>query len=251
MAASRWLSGWEGPLRVVCFQHAGAAPGQYRNLLRDRVDGVAEVRVPGRPPTDGTVTHMNVAGVASAVADEVVAADVDRVVLWGHSIGAVLAFQTCQVLEQERRVRPLLVVSGRDLGQRTEVPEDRDGLVSLLVGHGGTPAQVFTDPDLLDLAVSWLRFDLALAQTAPVRGTGTLESPLVCVYGAQDPATTSRGADAWRHATHGTARVERVPGGHFFPWTGDTFVNLLGELADGHVEHGTGVAGHGDGDRRL
>jgi surfactin synthase thioesterase subunit len=206
---------------LICLPHAGASALAYLAWQRELAPHaeVLPALLPGRddrgdeqPASD---VDALVADLAAAVADRA-----DRpFVLYGHSMGALLAFELAHALTELGRAPGRLVVSGCDAPHRHKPahgPEETDEeLTGVLLELGCTAREIIDSPRLLGAVISTLRADLALEQGYRFRPRPPLSAPVTAVAGADDPYVTRGGLAAWSELTRGYARIELVRGDHF------------------------------------
>ncbi|MEU8343965.1 alpha/beta fold hydrolase [Spirillospora sp. NPDC048832] len=225
--AARWTVRWNrvpAPrLRLFCLPHAGGGASVYRPwapFLPPDVELVA-VRLPGResrfrePPL--TRAGDVVTGLVGAVAPLL-----DRPHAWfGHSMGALLAFEVCRELRRRGLGEPArLLVSGR---AAPDVPAGRPpvhdaplpDLLARLRDLGGTPAE-FLDPAVIAPLVPSIRADFSVVETYRHRPGPPLECPVSVFGGDADAETTAGDLRAWRRHTSAGCVVRTYGGGHFF-----------------------------------
>jgi surfactin synthase thioesterase subunit len=153
--------------------------------------------------------------------------------LFGHSLGAWVAFEVAAALER-RGLRPpaRLVVSAmgsppryRELLRRPPTAEDCDEqLLAWLLAAGQVPEEVAAEPELVEMAMAFLRADLtAAAGYRYVSGTVT-SAPITVLFGRDDPDLGEAAAAAWLPlTTSGDLRILELPGGHVYTdesWSG-------------------------------
>lgn len=206
---------------LICLPHAGGGALAYLSWRRELAPHieVLPALLPGRddrgdeqpvPDVDALVTDL-----AAAVADRA-----DRpFALYGHSMGALLAFELAHALTELGRAPVCLVVSGCDAPHRHKPahgPDETDEeLTGVLLELDGTAQEIIGTPELLGAVISTLRADLALEQGYRFRPRPPLSAPVTAVAGADDLYVTRDGLAAWSELTRGRARAELVRGGHF------------------------------------
>ncbi|MEU1291179.1 alpha/beta fold hydrolase [Streptomyces sp. NPDC005840] len=210
-------------LRLVCVPHAGAGTAVFRPWADRLAPGVEliAVRLPGRekrlrePPARDWAA---LAGDLAAALDRHVPAPY---VLFGHSMGAMLVYETVRGPLARPPARVLL--SGC---RAPHVPRAQPAIHDLpperfRAGLGrlaGTPAAVLADPALMDLLEPVVRNDIRLAETWHHPAPGPLPVPATVFWGTADAIAPPAAVAAWRSlAPHGF-RARRVEGGHFFPF---------------------------------
>lgn len=226
MAGNSWIQPL-GPTsgaaaRLFCLPHAGGAASFFRPLaagLAGPVE-VLGVQYPGRqarfvePPLTSLVD----------LADQVAAALAPRLdlpfALFGHSMGALLAYEVALRLERDGSAPRWLFASGHGAPSRPTGPPtyqlDDDGLVAELHRLNGTELAVLDDPDLIEIILPVFRADLTAVQTYRPSAGAPLRCPVTVLLGDADPTTTIEDARAWAAHAAGPHEVIVLPGGHFY-----------------------------------
>ncbi len=228
IAASPWLAlrrpAPAARVRLFCFPHAGGGATFYRTW-QDALPATVEV-CPVQPP--GRETRLREPGLPRAVALAAAAADglrpwLDRpFALFGHSMGAVVAFELARELRR-RGARHLvhLFVSGR---RAPQLPERRGPLYTLsdeqllaeLTHFNGTPPEAFQYPELIQLLLPIFRTDCEVCDTHVLTPEEPFAFGLTAYGGLSDPDATREELEGWREHTSGTFSVRQFPGDHFY-----------------------------------
>lgn len=225
---SRWFKrfhpGQDAPVRLVCFPHAGGAAGFYFPLseaLSPTVETLA-VQYPGRQDRRTELGLGTVEELADGIAEALVPLlDSRPLALFGHSMGAVLAYEVARRMEHEAASPPAaLFTSGRRAPCRhrvedTHLREDQ-ALVEELRELGGTDPRLLDDAAVMRLFLPAVRRDYRAIETYRHRPGPELSCPITVLTGDQDPRTTIGEARDWRHHTTGACTLEVFGGGHFF-----------------------------------
>lgn len=201
----------EDALQLFCLPHAGAGASAYRDwapLLAPSVK-VVGVQPPGREnrfadpytPSATLLSHE----LAEAVAERAQGA----FALFGHSMGALLAYETAHRLAALGRAPACLFVSGYWAPQlphrRRQVhllPEDE--LIRQLRDLEGTVPEVLDHPKLLEFLLPLIRADFELCETYRWSSRPLLDVPVVALGGASDPGVEVPPLAAW-----GSSRLPR------------------------------------------
>lgn len=211
-------------LRLFCFPCAGGDALLYRPwvaMLPPAIQ-VCPVELPGRgsrlrqPP----FTHMT--PLVNALAQGL-QPYLDRpFAFWGHSMGALVAFELARLLRGRYNQSPQqLFVSAHRAPHLPNLHPDLHllpdkGLVEYMETMGGTPPQVMAIPELMELFLPILRADLQVLDTYSYTPAPPLDCPIVALGGLEDPTVSRQQLEAWREQTSSTFRVQMFPGGHFY-----------------------------------
>lgn len=229
-AESPWLivhrapDGRRARLRLFCFHYAGATASIFRSWrdgLPDWVELVA-VQLPGREYRLAEPLLEDAEPIVHALADSMPPLLDLPFVFFGHSMGALIAFDLARVLRERGYGEPaLFVASGRnspryrwrDAGIQT-LPDD--AFIAAVCDYNGTPAALVAEPELRDLWLPRLRADLTISATYRYTEGTPLVCPMLVLHGTDDGLVGDAELKAWADETSGTVRYVQYPGNHFF-----------------------------------
>jgi pyochelin biosynthetic protein PchC len=209
--------------RLVCFPHVGGAATYFAPLARTLAGSVdvLAMQYPGRQERLSEPCIESIDGLVAAIVPEL-EGWLDRpFALFGHSMGAVVAYEVARVLQAEGRPEPLgLFVSGRrapSTWRDERVHEKGDeALLAQVTRLAGTPAVLLEDEDVRQMMLPALRGDYKAIESYEWRPGPPLRGPIWSLVGEDDPLTTRQEADAWRTHTTGPFELHVFPGGHFY-----------------------------------
>ncbi|ANY10203.1 thioesterase [Pseudonocardia sp. HH130630-07] len=161
------------------------------------------------------------AQLASRIAAALSTLDDRPTILFGHSLGAVVAYEVARVLGH-RLGRPLdgVVVSGRRApsdppGGGVHLMPD-DAVVEELVRLGGTTGELLDIPGAREVFLPAIRADFRLAETYRHVPGVELDCPVTAVIGTEDTEVDAGQAALWAAHTSGGFALRTFPGGHFY-----------------------------------
>lgn len=142
-------------------------------------------------------------------------------ILYGHSMGAGLAFELILALQKQGRALPaLFIAAGREppnCEYRFTVKELSDeGLISYIQGLGGVYQQIPADIHFLKLYLAKIRADYQLNANIPSHSNVTLPVPIVIMNGDTDPLVGMETLNDWRRFTTKSFQSILLSGDHFF-----------------------------------
>lgn len=236
------------PVLLVSLPHAGGSVAglPWRGHLPPALAGcMVPLELPGRGRRYGEAVPARLADLADDVAGQVRAATGDAsLVLQGHSMGAILAYEVARRLLAGGIAIDGLILSGRvaphwpHLRPMRHVLGDAD-LLEEVRRLGGTPEAVLADRDLMDLLLPMVRADFRLVETYVPQPGPPLPLPACIVGGREDDTAPLAGLEAWRQVICGPVQVELWPGGHFFPLEAPArYAGLIRRVMESAMEQG-------------
>src|SRR5882757_2847398 len=232
MSVSAWLCPFiprpDARLRLVCFPHAGAAASTYFRWARALPTSVELVAVqyPGRAerlrePMPESMSDL-VTGIVTGIRDALLPSADRPYALFGHSMGAAIAYETALALRAAGCPEPVrLIVSGRaPQGPGITLQPDLNDEQSILAAlelFGGTVSSLLRDPEaraafLPVFAADWRM----LADYHPSPAMPPLTCPVSAMTGTHDPITDVTAVSGWSAATTGPFDLSVFPGDHFY-----------------------------------
>ncbi|AYG80688.1 Thioesterase PikA5 [Streptomyces hundungensis] len=210
--------------RVVCFPHAGGSPYFFQQWGK-ALDGfeVHAVCYPGRAERMAEEPAGRLIPMAREIARE--AADLMReddrpTVFFGHSMGAVVAYETAVALADDRLAPHHLFASGARaphlMRPDPDARWDDASIAATLVELGGTDAELLDNPAFVEFVLPYIGADFRMLSSYAPAPRAPLECALTALVGEDDPRVTLDQASAWRETTRGAFAVRTLPGDHFY-----------------------------------
>ncbi|MDF0529492.1 alpha/beta fold hydrolase [Tsukamurella sp. 8F] len=209
--------------RVVALPHAGAGAASFarwRDLFPAYVDFV-RVRLPGREEAAREKPLSSVADAAAGLAAQLARLDHLPTVLYGHSMGALVAFELARSLADLGIPATHLVVSGR---RAPHLPASRrlihtlpeDEFLESLTEIDDAWCRMTDTPEFLRYALDLVRADLTFCESYQYGDGPTLQIPITVCHGGGDPLVDLWEALAWGEHTGGSFGTRIFHGDHFF-----------------------------------
>ncbi|MFJ6516630.1 thioesterase II family protein [Streptomyces sp. NPDC091406] len=209
---------------LVCLPFAGGGAGFYRAWkdLPDRAPRIVPLQLPGREELFIEDPFLDVIDAADALAPRIAElAGPGPVSLFGHSLGAVLAYEIARRLESDPGVEPRhLFVSGSPgpwtgrTRRASGLPDD--AFLSRVQEFAGYEHDALADPDMRELLLPVLRADVEMHENYKPVSDEPLRTPVTSLRATGDQLVTREQAGEWRTATTGAFRLVEPEGGHMY-----------------------------------
>jgi surfactin synthase thioesterase subunit len=232
-AASRWFvgdgrAGDSGAARnLFCFAHAGGGPSFFRPWQAGLAPEIAVRRValPGREWRLDEPPFRHITDLIDPLCTALEPCLDQPYALFGHSMGAVVAYEVARRFSRpsgsSETAPACLIVSGRRApglatGRRRLSGLPDEEFVAEVGRLNGIPAEVLTEPELLEMLLPPLRADFELAETYQPLPGGRLSCPVAAYLSTADPEVEYGGVLGWRETTTGEFTVRVFSGDHFY-----------------------------------
>jgi medium-chain acyl-[acyl-carrier-protein] hydrolase len=228
MKATGWI-GFSRPnpharLKLFCFPYAGGGAAAYRAWGKELPQDVelCPVQLPGRESRMVEPPFQHLEGLVMALADAI-APQLDRpFAFFGHSMGALVAYELTRTLRRRGLPEParLLVSAFRapHLARRVapiyHLPDE--AFLAALRRFNGTPDEILQNADLMELVMPILRADFSVCETYTHRREAPLDLPIVAFGGCADEDVKPAELEPWRELTTSGFSLAMFPGDHFF-----------------------------------
>jgi surfactin synthase thioesterase subunit len=213
------------PVPVLCFPFAGAGASAFRRCQEypSQVLRICPVQLPGREQRFAEPSYTDAAQAVEGLLPEVLemVGDSRRVALFGHSLGAVLAYEMAHRLRQMEGLTVANVFVSGSPGPWTQRDKRATGLtddefllqVRELAGYAHPALE---HPELREMLLPALRADVALHEAYRAPSDKPLDAPITSIRGAEDELVSPAQAGEWAAATSRGCRLVVLPGNHMY-----------------------------------
>ncbi len=212
-------------VRLLCFPYAGGGAGLYRAWRRNlpATVSVVPVELPGRESRFREPAISEMGPLVDTLASVLGRLFTTPFAFFGHSMGALVAFELARRLQRDRGISPVhLFLSGRrppDLAplHAPFFALPRDQFVDRVQHwYDAFPAMVLERPALLDPFLPTLRADMKLLDTYVFQPGEALACPITALGGLRDHAAPPASLRGWARHTHSETTQRVFPGRHFY-----------------------------------
>lgn len=223
---------------LVCFPYAGAGASVFRHWATSpELSGsvLAAVQLPGREGRAADPAYRRLPALAEALATALRPHLRRPYVFFGHSMGALLAFEVCRRLRAQGAALPNRLLLSAFRAPHLPNPNIRihhlpDEVLRTVMIKDGMPPGLLQASDLMAALLPTLRADLEMCDVYQYEDLSPLPVPLTVFGGTEDLRVGEEALQAWdRHTTASFSKI-MLPGPHLF-------LNNPSSGLLGHVRH--------------
>lgn len=210
-------------MRLICLPHAGGGASSFHHLaalLPKEIEMLA-VQLPGRESRLNEPPFKRMGALIDALSKGINGWLEKPFSLFGHSMGALIAFELSRELRRRGLQLPTTtIVSGRRAPSvpNTEQPlhalPDAAFVDALVERYDAIPKVIRDEPELMALFMPVLKADFEVFETHQHVDEPKLECALGVYGGRTDPQT--RQMDGWATLYAAPCRTRVFEGGHFY-----------------------------------
>jgi medium-chain acyl-[acyl-carrier-protein] hydrolase len=211
--------------RLFCLPHSGSGASQFapwRNFLPPILD-ICPIQLPGRENRLREAPLTRIQQIAEILAGELMPYLDRPYLLYGYSVGALIAFELARELRR-KNVDPAisLFALARPAPhlEQTRYPlhqlPDEMFVTELTRRFNGMSPAILQDRELMELLLPTLRADVTALETYVYHEETPLDCSIRAYGGSLDSTTTEDELRAWGLHTKSSFNLEILPGNHFF-----------------------------------
>lgn len=217
-------TGSDPACRLFCLPYAGGSASVFRewsHCLPPSIE-VCAIQLPGRETRLKEPAFTRLPPLVRELAQALLPSLNRPFALFGHSVGALVAFELARHLRGHYGMHPVHLWAAAC--PAPQVPDTDAPIHTLpepafrerLRRFNGTPADVLEHEELMAMVGPILRADFALRETYAYAAEAPLDCPITVFGGVEDHEVSAAELCAWQEQTSRSFRAHMLPGDHFF-----------------------------------
>jgi len=213
-------------IQLFCFPYAGGGSDFYKKWKKKYNStfffDIELVEYSGRGEKTGTPLIKDFTEIVTQLADEIGRRINRPFAFFGHSLGAILAFEIAKKIKIDKKISPIgLFLSGCPapdyLPDQISLQNlSDDEFIAKIIQLGGIPQEIINEPEPLNFFLPYLKNDFSLIDTYTSLNTDLFTVPLVVFTGDKDPKVSVKQVMGWESYTNSFFECHVMPGDHFF-----------------------------------
>ncbi len=215
----------EAKLRLFCFPYAGGGASAFKSwseVISDNIE-LCIFQMPGREERLGEKLITDMYQLVDFLVEEITTYSDRPFAFFGHSMGAIIAYETACHLRKIGSSGPLhIFLSARaaphlqEDGDPLRFLDDETFIARLHRTYGAVPEAIRQSEELKKIFLPILRADVELLEKYKNIRSEPLDCPISVLGGKSDPAISKTMLAGWQSHTSAVFIQHEFPGEHFF-----------------------------------
>jgi surfactin synthase thioesterase subunit len=214
----------EAPVRLICFHSMGVGASLFTNFLLHPPEecDILAVQSPGRENRIAEPVATNIEQLADQIVTQLAPLFDRPVVIWGHSLGGIVAWEVIHRLRERENCQPVhFVVSGTAAPHLMHKWHTREDMLRAMVADNSPEYLAslarYADPEFFKSILPLMRRDFPLFMSYRFRALAPLECPITAfAAGPDDNMVFPEEVEEWSQHTEGGFELIEVEGDHWF-----------------------------------
>ena len=205
---------------LVCFPHAGGNASFYKGLathLSSRLQVLA-IQYPGHETRLNEPFITNLELLIEQITDVLAQLDQQHFMLFGHSMGAIVAYEVAIRLDKTKKINQLFLSAqpAPHKQRKTRLLQTEEELWQELIRLSSNTSSLLDRSVFKDIFFPALQNDYRLIYEYKNYCPMITSIPITALIAEDDPETTLEEVIAWQELTSGSFSIHSFKGNHFY-----------------------------------
>jgi len=223
--------------KIFCFHHAGGSASVYRKwTLEKRNVNFICIELPGKGTRRREPFVSDYMELLPSLCESIAKVSNGKAFcLFGHSMGAAMAFYAANYLQEHYGISPeKIIAAGRQAPQDEDPGEFKsymgdDSLIQELKKYNATPKEILENKELLQFILPEVRKDYKLNESLIYHGE-QVNAPIYINFGSDDIGATHEIMRNWQAVTTQKIHEKNFTGDHFFVLNSNQYPEYLASV---------------------
>ena len=205
--------------KIVCFPYAGGSANVYNSWEDYNVIGI---EYNGHGSLFRKPYYKSIQEAADEISKNIINKGIKDYVIFGHSLGAIIAIETAYKLSLKNVIQPQkVIVSGSRpphlLKKNEKIAHlNKEVFMQKVYEMGGMPDEIMNNNELFELSYELLYADISMLEEYSASENMVIKVPLLVCYGREDKETNREDMQEWNDYTSDKFEVMGFEGDHFY-----------------------------------
>ena len=210
---------------LICFYHAGGSASSFHMLRRFATEHfiALAVELPGHGVRRKEPPESDIRSAAEKAAKEIFQ-EFGHCNLWiyGHSLGALFAYETCWYLEKHQHKKiEKLILTGRNAPSEKDITDFKlsdghEAFLNEMKRYGVIPEELLENQEFMQFYEPMIYHDYELSEKYYPCGNHILTTAIHFDFALQDTDLSQEKIQGWKNYTTGGFSCTAHTGNHFF-----------------------------------
>ncbi|OOM71668.1 linear gramicidin dehydrogenase LgrE [Clostridium puniceum] len=207
---------------MFCFPFAGVGAAYFNRWIKYFKDDivVCPIHLPGREEKIMEDPYVNMELLIDDLFEEISNYSSNNIILFGHSMGAKIAYEIAKKLELASYPAKQLIISGSRV---PHIPESNpiynlpdEEFIKAIVRFDGTPKEILYNKELLKFFLPMLKADFTMDEKYHTTEVVKLSCQITAFGGISDKEADEEAMKEWKEYTKSNFKIFMFEGKHFF-----------------------------------
>lgn len=207
---------------MFCFPFAGGGARAYSSWIESFKEDVVvcPIQLPGREEKIMETPYTDMKVLIKDLIEEINTYTKNKIIIFGHSMGAKIAYEVAKALQLMNKNIEQLIISGSRVPHILEPNPiyhlSDEEFKNELKRFDGTPKEIIENKELLDFFLPMLRADFTMDETYCTPEVVKLSCPILALGGTLDKEADEGAMSKWEEYTTSKFEISMFEGAHFF-----------------------------------
>ncbi len=207
--------------KYICLPYAGGSANIY-NVWKNK--NVVGIEYDGHGARYKKSFYKTIQQAAERISDNICKCEYEDYIIFGHSLGAIIAIETMRVLTEREAMLPkkIIVSASRPphlLYKNEKISSlNKELFMKKIFDMGSMPEEIMNNREIFDLSYEVLYADISMLE---------MYQPLLVCFGNQDKEADWRDMIEWEKYTSSKFELMCFKGNHFFIFDNDKIRNIV------------------------